>query len=75
MQKEKGMKIISLNVRGIREATKRSSIFSYLKDQKAKIYFLQETYSEINDEVIWQSKWEGNFFFLMGLSIAKAFAF
>ena len=71
MQKEKGMKVISLNVRGIREATKRSSIFSYLKDKKAKIYFLQETYSEINDEVIWQSEWEGKIFFSHGTKHSK----
>ena len=71
MQKEKGMKVISLNVRGIREATKRSSIFSYLKDQKAKLYFLQETYSEINDEVIWLSEWEGKIFFSHGTKHSK----
>ena len=40
--------ILSLNVRGIRDQIKRKSIFSYLKDQKANIYFLQETYSCTN---------------------------
>ena len=44
--------ITSLNVRGLREQGKRRSIFSYLKDQKSKLYFLQETYSEVNDEII-----------------------
>jgi len=46
--------ITSLNVRGLREQSKMRSIFSYLKDQKSKLYFLQETYSEVNDETIWR---------------------
>ena len=66
------MKVISLNVRGIRDATKRSSIFSYLKDQTAKICFLQETYSEINNEVVWQSEWEDTIFFSHGTKHSKS---
>jgi len=49
--------IPSLNVRGIREQTKRKSIFSYRKDQRANIYFLQETYSEPADEIVWKNEW------------------
>ena len=47
MSAKKNCKILSLNVRGIRDSIKRRGIFSYLKDQKASFYFLQETYSEI----------------------------
>ena len=72
MQKEKGIETIRPNVRGVREATKRSSIFSYLKDQKAQIYFLQETYSENNVEAIWQSEWEGKIFFSHGTKHGKS---
>ena len=50
--------VLSLNVRGIRDQIKRS-IFSYLKDQKANIYFLQETYSERADENISRNEWGG----------------
>ena len=39
-------KFVSLNVRGIRNYEKRSSIFSFLKDQEAFFYFLQETFSD-----------------------------
>ena len=56
MQKKLTYDITSLNVRGIREQTKRRSIFSYLKDQKSKFYFLQETYSDLNDENIWRNE-------------------
>ena len=46
-------------------------IFAYLKDQKAKICFLQETYSEFNDEVTWQSEWGGKIFFSHGTRHSK----
>ena len=48
--------VFSLNVRGIRDQIKRRSVFSFLKDQKAYIYFLQETYSEPNDENVWKKR-------------------
>ena len=51
--------ILSLNVRGLRDNVKRRSIFSFLKDQKAKFYFLQETFSDANDEAIWKNEWGG----------------
>ena len=55
--------VFSLNVRGIRDQTKRRRMFSYLKDQKAKLYFLQETYSELGDETIWKNEWGDDVFF------------
>ena len=33
--------VISLNVRGPGDTVKRRSIFTYLKDQEANLYFLQ----------------------------------
>ena len=59
-------KVLSLNVRGIREQTKRRGIFSYLKDQKADFYFLQETYSTVSDEAVWKSEWGGDIIFSHG---------
>lgn len=71
MQSNVKFKIISLNVRGIRDQTKRRSIFTYLKDQKANFYFLQETYSDANDESIWQSEWGGKILFSHGTHHSK----
>ena len=59
-------KILSLNVRRIRDATKRRGIFSYLKDEKAAFYFLQETYSEKDDETVWKKEWGGDIIFSHG---------
>ena len=76
MSNKKVCKIISLNVRGLRNSIKRSSMFAFLKDQNATIYFLQETYSEQSDESFWKNEWGGEmFFFLMALAIVKELAY
>ena len=72
MQNNLMCKVISLNVRGIRDQAKRRSIFSFfLKDQKASIYFLQETFSELKDETIWQNEWGGKMYFSHGSRHSK----
>ena len=58
--------MLSLNVRGVRNRVKRRSIFCFLKDQNCDVYFLQETYSEPNDEISWRSEWGGDIFFSHG---------
>ena len=63
--------VLSLNVRGIRDQIKRRSIFSYLKDQKANIYFLQETHSQRAHENIWRNEWGGELFFSHGTTHSK----
>ena len=64
-------KVFYLNVRGIRDQTKRRSIFTFFKDQNANIYFLQETYSEPSDENIWKKEWGGELFFSHGTKHSK----
>ena len=46
-------KFLSLNVRGLRNRGKRRSIFAYLKNQKANVYFLEETFSNSRDKKVW----------------------
>ena len=60
------LKIISLNVRGLRNQIKRRGIFSYLKNQKATLYCLQETFSQEKDENIWSEEWGGQTLFAHG---------
>ena len=64
-------KVFSLIVRGIRDQTKRRSIFMFLKDQNAAIYFLQETYSEPSDENIGTKESGGELFFSHGTKHSK----
>ena len=66
MSKKNLCKILSLNARGIRDCDKRRSIFSFLKDQKAIFHFLQETYSDPNDELFWKRERGGNIIFSHG---------
>ena len=71
MQTSVKLDILLLNVRGIRDQFKRRSIFSFLKDFKANIYFLQETYSDLKDENIWKNEWGGEIFFSHGTNHSK----
>ena len=65
------LKILSLNARGLRNTNKRRAIFSYLKDQKATIFNLQETFSKPEDENIWTAEWGGKGFFSNGREHSK----
>ena len=58
-------KNISLNVRGLNDKKKRLSIFRWLKQEKCDIAFLQETFSNPNNELDWQQEWEGECIFVM----------
>jgi len=75
MQEKVKYDILSLNVREIRDQAKRRSIFLYLKDHDSKIYFLQETYAQPEDEISWRNEWEVKYFSLAEPSIIKVFAF
>ena len=59
-------KIISLNVRGIRNFEKRKSIFNWLMKQNSDICFLQETYSTEDIENQWKKQWPGDIYFAHG---------
>ena len=63
--------VISFNVRDLRAMVKRRSIFTYLKDQEANFYFLQETFSNISDKAIWRNDWGGEIYFSHGTSHSK----
>ena len=59
-------KILSLNVRGIREDHKRKSIFAWIEKQKADIIFLQETYSTPEIITNWKFNWRGEMIYSHG---------
>ena len=65
------LKLISLNVRGLRNGNKRRTIFSHLKTQKATIFRLQETYSSSEDKKVWSAEWVGNILFSHGSSHSR----
>ena len=59
-------KLLSLNVRGIRSSLKRKALFIWLTQQKADIIFLQEPYSTIEMEDIWNTQYNGKSFYSHG---------
>ena len=62
------LRVISLNVRGLKNAFKRRKVFRYAKRFKADIVFLQETHCTSNMENLWQSEWGNKCLFSNGVS-------
>ena len=67
------VKIFSLNVRGIAEATKRRAIFDKHRFN-ADILILHETHSTKECEKLWQNEWGGKAIFAHGTSAARGVA-
>jgi len=63
--------MLSLNVRGLRSHEKRGNIFKWCNDQRADIYFFQETYSTEEIEQIWKKQARGKFFFPHGTNHSR----
>ena len=51
------VKLLSLNVRGLRDTCKRNRIFSYLSKFKSDIILLQESHVLETDYACWKSDW------------------
>ena len=66
--------LTSVNVRGIRDATKRARVFEWCKEKKSNIVFLQETYSTEDIEEKWKSEWGGQGVFSHGTNHSKGVA-
>ena len=61
----------SLNVRGINEDKKRTSVFKWAKDKKFDIIFLQECYCSPEIEQKWRMEWDGQIIFSHGSKHSK----
>ena len=65
------LKLLSLNVRGLRDKPKRLQIFNWLKQShkgKHSFIFLQETHSLTQDEKSWEIEWGSKIVFDHGSS-------
>ena len=51
------LKVLSLNVNGIHNFTKRNAIFLFCRRSNANLIFLQETHSCEDDRKFWKSQW------------------
>ena len=66
--------IMSLNVRGLGNKTKRGEIFYQLRQSCAKIICLQETHSTDKTSKMWAAEWGGEAIFSHGTSNARGVA-
>ena len=66
---------MELNIRRIRDQIKGEASLHIFKDHSPKMFFLQETYSEPSDEMIWKREWRGEIFFLVELNTVKGYVF
>ena len=64
-------KLVSVNVRGIRDKNKRKKVFEWAKDKGGDVVLLQETYSSPDIEEIWKRDWKGEMFFSHGTSHSR----
>lgn len=76
--REKGLmdqiKIVSCNVNGLGDESKRRDIFRYIKQTKGHIFLLQETHSTVETEHLWKAEWGGSFIANHGTSAARGVA-
>ena len=65
------LKILSLNVHGLRNTKKRKALFAHFKDNKFDIVCIQESY--VTDDIIetWKKEWGGEIKFSQGTNHSK----
>ena len=70
------LNIASLNVNGIRDNVKRTTIFHWLKSQKYDVCMLQETHCNTQQDVtLWSKEWNGKAFWSLGTNMSKGVVF
>jgi len=63
----------SLNVRGLKNSTKRKALFLFCKELKANLIFLQETHSGTADEKFWKQQWGDNVLYSHGTNYSAVY--
>ena len=66
--------LLSLNCRGLRNKTKRRTLFSWLEKYNRAIIMLQETHSDASIEQIWSNEYKGKIYFSHGSSNSRGVA-
>ena len=68
------LNIVTYNVRGLGNYTKRREVFHYLHTKQIDIAFLQETHSCSKTEHLWSNQWGSKIRFSHGKSDARGVA-
>lgn len=65
----RNLKLLSLNVRSMRNFSKWSANFSYLKWKRTMIFRLQKSHSPIENEKVWSAEWLIKYFLAWFLAL------
>ena len=68
------MRLLTLNVNGIRNDKKRERLFNWLKSKPYDLYLLQETHCTDEVEEQWKRQWEGKSIWNNGESNSRGVA-
>lgn len=52
-------KIGTLNLNGARDSQKRMCLFEFIKQKHIDVTFVQESHSDLKNEVDWKKEWDG----------------
>ena len=70
------VRILSVNVNGLRNARKRQNIFHWLNKHNIDITLIQKTHCEsVEIENEWKMDWKGSSFWNHGTNLSKGVAF
>lgn len=68
------VRMLSLNVNGLGQTNKRREIFRYVKSKSPQIVLLQETYSSVENELVWSNEWGNKIYFSHGTTNSRGVA-
>ena len=69
------LRIGSLNVRGLRDFSKRKEVFKYMKNKGLHVLCIQETHSTADEELLWKQQWgAGCTYYSHGSNLARGVA-
>ena len=69
-----GLKILSLNCRGLNGMKKRKEVFQFLKENKSDIYCLQDTHFTMEMQKTVYAEWNSECYFSHGTSKSRGVA-
>ena len=68
------LNLSTFNARGLGDATKRRTVFGWLKRYHSGIVFLQETHTHIGSHKTWENEWKGQVFLSSGTTSSRGVA-
>lgn len=69
------LRLGSLNINGARDHRKRAMLFELIKQKHIDVMFVQETYTDVQNENEWKVEWEGEVFMSHKTNISGGVSF